>query len=142
MDLPDDLYQFLSQPENRKLLLPGCEIEEATLFAPEELTEVSYDVGTADFALQERRDIVPQRYYDYRAIDLVQACRNYCPSGIMFWLPTLLVYGQWDCDHHRIMTFPAKSWTDIVRQPTRYFNAMWNPKRVKHKYLRPWEAGV
>lgn len=142
MNIPDDLHAFLLRPENRTLLLPGCQVAEVALFAPDELNEVSRDVGTADFALQEGWDdwdTMPHQRYDFRAVELVKTCRNYSPQGIMLWLPDIGVYGQWDCDHHKIITFPGVSWSDIVRNPTLYFDAMWNPSRVAHEYLRPWE---
>lgn len=142
MELPDDLRAFLSRPENRTLPLPGCQIQEATLFAPDELREVERDVGTSDFALQEGWDDwdqAPRRHFGYRAVDLVKACHHYSPSGIMLWLPDLGVYGQWDRDHHKIIAFPGASWSDIARDPSRYFDAMWGPERVAHEYLRPWE---
>ena len=142
MELPDDLRAFLARPENRVIPLPGCQIREATLFAPEELREVERDVGTADVALQEGWDVddeMSHQYYGYRAVELVKACHNYSPSGMMLWLPDLGMYGQWDCDHHKIITFPGVSWRDIVREPARYFDAMWQPDRVAHEYLRPWE---
>lgn len=138
MDLPEDLRAFLSRSENRTLPLPGCQIGEAVLFAPEELAEVSRDVRTADFPLQEGRDTTPKQHYAYRVVELVKACHNYRPSGIMLWLPDLGVYGQWDCDHHKIITFPG-AWSDILREPGQYFNAMWEPNRVAHEYLQPWE---
>jgi len=142
MELPADLLAFLSQPEKRTIALPGCQIREAVLFAPEELNECEFDVGTADFALQEgwkNWDTRRHWSYTYRAIDLVKACQNYSPKGIMFWLPDLKVYGQWDGDHRKILAFPKATWSDIMREPAPYFDAQWNPEGVPHEFVRPWE---
>jgi hypothetical protein len=142
MEIPDDLREFLAIPANRTILLPGCEVRELTLYAPEELTERVFKVSTADFAINERWpgwDRTKNRKYEFRGVDLVKECRNYSPKGVFIWFPALGVYGQWDCDHLKIMVFPGVKWSDIAKAPKRYFNAQWEPDEVFHRYLRPWE---
>ncbi len=143
MEIPEDLRAYLARPENRKLTLPGCEVKEVTLFAPEELAVTKHDVSTFDFALQEKWEdwnrMEHQRYW-FRGVNLVKTCRHYQAAGVFLWFPDLGTYGQWDCDHHKIIVFPEATWADIIKNPTRYFNGMWESFPLVHRrYLRPWE---
>jgi hypothetical protein len=142
MDIPDDLREFLANPANRSFQLPGCQVREVTLYALDELAEGVFTVNTFDFALQERWDgwdTMDHKNYEFRGVGLVKACRNYSPKGIMVWFPELGQYGQWDCDHHKIMVFPEMEWADIMKNPAAFFDAMWNRKQVDHEFLRPWD---
>lgn len=142
MDIPDDLRQYLTVPTNRSLRFADGEVSDLTLYSPEELKESVFRVSTADFALQEGWegwDTMPHERYAYRGVDLVKSCDGYGPEGIMVWFPELGAYGQWDCDHHKIIVFVGLKWSDILKDPQRYFNAQWYPERVSHNYLRPWE---
>jgi hypothetical protein len=142
VEIPDDLRAYLAVPANRTLTFDQGEAREITLFAPEELTTRTFDVSTADFALQEGWDgwdRMKHKKYEFLGVDLVKECRNYFPEGIMVWFPELGMYGQWDSDHHKIIVFPDVTWSDIMKDPQPYFNAQWYPDRVPCLYLRPWE---
>jgi len=128
MDIPDDLREFLATSANRKLKLSGCEIGEATLYAPDELVVKTFTVNKGN------------RKHRFRGVDLVKACNGYSPEGVMVWFPAVKLYGQWDCDHHKIIVYPGVTWTDIAKAPKRYFNGQWEPDDVLHRYLQPRKA--
>lgn len=130
MNIPDDLREYLAAPENRSLATRGIGLGTVTLYAPDELP-------VRMFTIYKRNAFTHERY---RGVDLVKACKSYDPQGIMVWFSALKVYGSWDCDHHQIVTFPGATWTDIVKSPSRYFGAQWNPDDVPHRYLRPRAA--
>jgi hypothetical protein len=127
MKIPDDLRTFLAVPANRTLRLRGCDTGAVTLCAPEELVARMFTIYKKDGVHYDR----------FRGIDLVKACSNYDPEGIMVWFSALKLYGQWDSDHHKIIVFPGATWSDIAKGPKPYFNAQWEPDDVTHRYLRP-----
>jgi hypothetical protein len=125
--IPADLHAFLAKPGKRRLKLTGCMTGPVTLCAPNELTAKMFTIYKRDGFNKDR----------FRGVDLVSACQDEDPSGIMVWFSALKVYGQWDCDHHKIIVFPGVTWSDIARNPVPYFEAQWEPDNVPHRYLKP-----
>ncbi|MHC4867254.1 MAG: hypothetical protein ACYTEX_24530 [Planctomycetota bacterium] len=71
-------------------------------------------------------------YYTIPAVDLVAECEGYSAWGILVWLPGIQRFGTWDGDHRRLRVFPKAKWSDIVRNPTKYLNALWKPEKVEN----------
>ena len=129
--IPDDLRKFLAKPANRKLTMKGSGVSPVTLCAPDELTARMFTIYKRDGFNHER----------FRGVDLVKACKNYDPEGVRIWFPALKMYGQWDCDHHKINVFPGATWTDIIEDPKPYFDAQWEePVGIPCRYLKPRPA--
>jgi hypothetical protein len=127
MTIPDDLREYLVARGNRKLTLKRCEVRWVEFFPPDELRARMFTIYKKNGFDHER----------FRGIDLVKSSSGYDPQGIMAWFSALKVYGQWDCDHHKIIVFPGATWSDIMANPVPYFGAQWDPDRVTHRYLRP-----
>lgn len=125
--IPDDLRAFLAKPGNRRITMKGGAVSPVTLCSLDELTVRMFTIYKRDGFHHER----------FRGVDLVKACANYDPMGIMVWFSALKLHGQWDCDHHKIIVFPGATWTDIVGNPKPYFEAQWEPDFVPHRYLKP-----
>ena len=130
MKIPDDLRAFLEIPAKRKLTLKGSGLGTVTLLPPDELRARMYTIYKRDGFSHVR----------FRGINIVKSCASYDPDGMMAWFSALEVYGQWDCDHHKILVFPDVTWSDIAENPAPYFNAQWYPHCVPHRYLRPRKA--
>lgn len=136
--IPDDLHQYLRDNPNARLQLGEGEIQELTLFSLEELATKAFDVDTCDYYLNGELEEDLELSYEFEGVDLVKNCDAYDPLGILIWFPALGAYGSWDCDHHTIMIYPGKSWSEIMQAPTWYFNGQWNPENVAHEHLKPW----
>lgn len=78
-------------------------------------------------------------YYFVHSVDLVDECRAYGAEGILIWLPDYRVFGQWDCDHHDVVTFPRASWADVMKAPARFLGAQWDYKADFIEHLKPWD---
>jgi hypothetical protein len=136
--LPEDLHSYLSDPANLKLHLSEGEIRDVELYPAEAVPTAIFDVDTYEFYLSGEFAEDPAQRFEFDGYDLVKSCGSYSAEGILVWFPKLQAYGSWDCDHHKIMTYPHTAWTDIIRDPTWYLNGQWYPENVLHEYVRPW----
>ena len=138
MNIPQDLHNFLSKPENRQMSLLEGEIRRLTFFAPEELVPQKFVVGSSELHLNGPLKTDPEEQREYEGYSLIQECNGYSPEGVFVWFPEFDAFGSWDCDHLRVIIYTGVTWTDILRDPTWYINGQWYPDRVKHKEVNPW----
>jgi hypothetical protein len=140
--LPKDLRDFLATKRNASLKWGHpypVEVEEATFFGIDELPIRSFKLHTHEYYLnhgEPGKD--PGLWYDITGIDLIKDVSDYEPEGMLVWFPQFSEYGAWDADHGTITMMPEVSWTEILKEPAKYVNVQWYPKRVKHYLLRPW----
>jgi hypothetical protein len=138
MPIPQDLHDFLSKPDNRRLILREGEVRDLTFFAPEELKLQKFIVDSFELHLNGPLAVDPKEQREYEGYSLIKTCKSYSPDGVFVWFPKFTAYGQADPDHRRIIIYPNVTWTEIVRDPTWYINGEWYPDRVAHEVVNPW----
>ena len=98
------------------------------------------DIELREFGVNSRHDAYwankdPHRnepgYYVVPAYDLVMGCKNHAPRGVLIYIPSLGVYGQYDDDHSTITYFPKICWWNIVGDPRTYLNGQWTRERFR-----------
>ena len=138
LNIPQDLHDYLDQPENRQMTLLDGEVRQLTFFAPSELTLGKFDVDSFELYENGLLPSDPEERKEYEGYSLIKECDAYEPDGIFIWFPQFNAYGSWDCDHRHIIIYPDVSWTEILREPTWYINGQWYPERVAHVEVNPW----
>ncbi len=136
--LPKDLVEFLEKPTNRTVVLNEGEVREVVLYAPDEIPKKKFDVDSHELWLNGLLGKDPEERREYEGYDLLEKSGGYDAEGVLVWFPEWKEYGSWDCDHHRIITYPGVSWIDIAAAPTWYINGQWYPDKVKHREVNPW----
>lgn len=139
--LPQDLVEFLKKPANRTLDMKEGEVRKAVFCGPDEIQKKKFDVNSYELYLNGHLDHDPEERKEYEGYDLVKEAGGYDAEGVLVWFPQWNEYGSWDCDHHRIITYPSITWREIAVAPTWYINGQWYPDRAKHREVNPWEEG-
>ena len=137
-EIPADLRSFLTEHPNFTIEMSEGEVRHVTLYSAGELQTKTFDVATSDYCLQGELPEDFERSYEFEGVDLLKTADGYEPEGVFVWFPKFQAYGSWDCDHHRIVIFPGKTWTEIVKSPTWYFNGQWYPEKIEHQDVKPW----
>lgn len=139
--LPADLVEFLQTTSNRTMEMKEGVVLKAVLYGPTEIQKKIFDVDSFDLCLNGPLDYDPEEIRQYEGYDLVKEAGDFEAEGVLVWFPEWNEYGSWDCDHHRIITYPGVTWPDIAAAPTWYINGQWYPDNVKHREINPWLAG-
>jgi hypothetical protein len=138
MNIPQDLRDFLSRPENREMTLADGEVRQLKFFAPDELTCQKFTVDSFELHLNGPLVSHPVEQREYEGYSLIQDCNDYSPEGVIVWFPEFKAYGSADTEHQRIIIYPGVTWSDILREPTWFINGQWYPDRVAHEEVNPW----
>jgi hypothetical protein len=138
--IPADLRQYLDQSDRHWTLDEG-EIRELTLYAADRVPLKQFEVSSYELYLSGLLSADPDETRAYDGYDLIEACNDYDSEGVLAWFPALGEYGSWDCDHHRIITYPKVTWADIAAKPTWFVNGQWYPENVPHRETNPWSDG-
>lgn len=139
-DLPKEVIDYLKSGQQLQYDAAQCEAGSVTLKKYEELAISEIWVNSYGSPIQaEDPHSNDEGYYIVPAVDLVATCEAYGPEGILIWLPTYKVFGQWDCDHCDVVVFPQITWAEIVANPARYLGAQWDANQADYEYLQPWD---
>jgi hypothetical protein len=138
MNIPQELQDFLSRAENRKLRLTEGEVRDIELYAPEELKLRKFIVDGNELFLNGPLTFDPNEEREYEGYSLVKKCNDYSPDGVLVWFPEFGSFGTADCGHGRILLYPGVSWSSICSEPTWYYNGQWYPEQVAHEEVNPW----
>ena len=140
MNLPKDLVKFLKSRKQLQydpnLIEPG----EVKLLPFEDIKPGVVWINS-DQAPFEDDDphIGEDGYYEVPAISLTGECKSYNPEFLLLWLPNEKLYGTWDSDHWDLYVFNDVAWSDIVKSPEVYLDALWNDyDREVGEYFKPF----
>lgn len=122
--VPDDLRNFLLNRHELQYDASKCEPGRIRLLSDTELAvgEVWVCVESGD----DDPHVGENGYYTVPAVNLVAASNLPDSSYILLWLPDEKLYGTWDGEHYHLFAFPGVAWTDIVADPVRYIDTLWN----------------
>ena len=138
MLIPQDLFDFLSIPENREMMFAGGEVSRVTFFAPEELKREKFVVDGFELFLNGPLKADPKEKREYEGVSLIRDCNDYRPKGVLTWFPVFNAYGAADTGHERIIIYTGVTWKKIEKDPGPYINGQWYPEEVKHVEINPW----
>lgn len=116
--LPADLVEFLQTTSNRTMEMKEGEVRTAVLYGLAEIQKKIFDVDSFDLCLNGPLDHDPEEIRQYEGYDLIKEAGDFEAEGVLVWFPDWNEYGSWDCDHHRIITYPGVTWRDIAAAPT------------------------
>jgi len=130
LDLPMDLIDFLEHNKSLCYNERKCRVGRVELVSIESLFFGRVYVNPSEESQKKG-------YYTISAVDLVAECEGYDAWGILLWLPDLHMFGAWDIDHRLLRVFPKAKWSDIVKKPIKYLNALWEPEQVENMVFVP-----
>jgi hypothetical protein len=130
LHLPGDLVDFLIRNKSLCYDERKCTVGHVELVTIESLLSGRIYVGPGEESQKKG-------YYTMPAVDLVAECEGFGAWGILVWLPGMQKFGTWDCDHRQLRVFPKARWSDIVKKPTKYLNALWKPEKVENVLFVP-----
>lgn len=127
--IPSDLLAFLQSGRSLEYDVTRCEVGQVLLHQAENIRLVEFEINSEHGAKWSEEDPHADEagYYIVPALDLVADCQNYRPNGILIYIPSLGVYGNFDEDHRSITYFPRITWWNIVGEPVRYLTGQWRP---------------
>lgn len=123
LNLPNDLINFLEKKKELEYDEDEVTPKELKLckLADLKVEKIWVDGTTYD----DNNILIQQAYYEVKAVNLIENCKNYSSYCLLMWLPEIKMYGAWDQDHWRITLFPNASWSDICNDPIPYINSQW-----------------
>ncbi len=130
MNLPPDFLDFIDHRKQLSYDEKKCTVGRIELTSMDSLIFGRIFVESKD-------ENYKKGYYTIPVVDLIAECKDFDPWGILVWLPDNQFFGTWDCDHRKLRVFPNAVWGDIVAEPTKYLNALWNPQEVENKIFEP-----
>lgn len=130
LNLPADLVDFIFQGKRLSYNEKKC-----TIGSVEIVSINSLILGR--IYVDPKKKGFKKGYYTVPVVDLVAECNGFDAWGILVWLPDKQIFGTWDRDHRRLRVFPNATWGDIVDEPIKYLNAIWNPQGVETMILEP-----
>ncbi len=142
--IPTELREFLSSRSGERILFdrnrqPDMEIDTVEFFAPSDLKVSEFRIATYEYYLNHGEvGDDPELEYRIEGVDLIGACNDYDPEGILVYFPTLCEFGSWDCDHLTIAMYPNVDWATIEANLSRYVNGQWYSRLADQYLLRPW----
>jgi hypothetical protein len=84
-------------------------------------------------------------YYLVPAVPLARRSRRdrQREDGFLLWYPKYSKFGQWDSEHDNAIHFGETTWSNIVANPIRYLNQMWewNEQDPIFHRVTPWLDG-
>ena len=137
---PNDVTAYLQAHRSFDYDPSSTECGAVGLVSPEDLTLRDFWVNGEDRDWTDDPHAADDGCYVVPGIDLVGEIDGFDPDGILLWIPELVGFGSWDCDHWDLIVFGDTSWDEIVADPVRYLDAQWDPA-CSFEYLKPWTAG-
>lgn len=142
-ELPSDLVAFLAAGRQLEYNAEACEAGFVSLLPLAELKLERFPVETSGSPFFEQDPHYPEvNSYLVLAVNLVAACDDYEPIGLLIWLPVEKRYGVWDSSHCTIQMFgPDVTWARIAAAPAQHINAGWtgiDPDAPPMDDLVPW----
>ena len=130
LNLPDDLIDFLSRNKSLCYDERKCTVGHVELVTTESLL-------SGRVYVEPDKESEKKGCYTIPAVDLVAECEGFDAWGILVWLPVIQMFGTWDSNHRQLRVFEKAGWSDIVKKPTKYLNALWKPEEVENVVLLP-----
>ena len=130
LNLPSDLVDFVSHGETLSYDEEKCEIGRIELVSMDSLV-------SGRIYVEPKEKSMKKGYYIIPAVDLIAECQGFDPWGILVWLPDIQMFGTWDRDHRKLRVFNNAVWGDVVRDPVKYLNGLWNPQEVENIVFEP-----
>jgi hypothetical protein len=145
LHLPADLVEFLAAGKQLVYDPEACEAGAIRLMSLERLTLELFPMYISS-EMDELYASDPHKeengYYLVTGVNLVAACADYDPCGLLMWLPLERRYATWDHEHWYIGVFgPEQTWAEIVKAPAQHINAQWIgafADSVPATALKPW----
>ncbi len=130
LNLPADLVDFISRGKGLSYNEEKCTIGRVELVSLDSLILGRINVNPKEESFKKG-------YYTIPAVDLIAECEGFNAWGILVWLPDIQMFGTWDCDRRKLKVFPNTSWNDIVNDPPKYLNTLWNPHETQSIVFEP-----
>ena len=130
LNLPWDLVDFLSHGKSL------CYDEEKCVVGHVELVSIE-SLLSGRIYVEPNEENREKGYYTIPAVDLVVECEGFDTWGILVWLPDMQMFGTWDSDHRILRVFPKSKWSDIVKEPVKFLNALWVPEKIYNEIFVP-----
>jgi len=139
-DLPDECWKFLSAGAQLDFDADECEAGPVRLRSIEELKLERLPVETSP---NTYRDDAPRQkesgFYYVLAVPLTAG--NFGSEYLLSWLPVEKSFAAYEEAHHDLLLFPNATWEQIVGEPLRFLNAMWEIDERNDDFvseMKPW----
>lgn len=139
-DLPDECWLFLSAGAQLDFNPDECEAGPVRLRSAQELKLECLPVET--YPNTYRDDAPPQKedgFYYVLTVPLTEGER--VSEAVLSWLPVEKSFATYNDDHHDLLLFPTATWEQIIGEPLRFLNAMWEIDERNDDFVReikPW----
>lgn len=130
LNLPQDLIDFISHNKTLSYDKDKCIIGRIELVSINALI-------SGRIYVEPKEKSFKKGYYTIPAVDLIAECEGFDAWGILVWLPDIKMFGTWDSDHRKLRVFHNAVWNDIVKDPIKYLNGLWNPHEVENTIFEP-----
>ncbi len=130
LNLPADLVNFISHGKTLSYDEEKCKIGRTKLVSMDSLI-------FGRIYVEPKEKSSKKGYYIIPAVDLIAECKGFDPWGILVWIPDIQMLGTWDSNHRILRVFHNAVWDDVVSDPIKYLNGLWNPQEVENIVYEP-----
>ena len=139
-DLPDECWEFLSAGAQLDFNPDECEAGPVRLCSADELKLEPLPVET--YPSTYRDDAPPQKEAGFYYVLMVPLANDeFGVEAVLSWLPVEKSFATYEGSHHDLLLFPYATWEQIVNEPLRFLNALWEVDERNDDFVRemkPW----